>query len=100
MQAPDLRCGEDAEGEAGHGRAGGDERIELAASSRLSDRFKDQIHVFGQLAHLNGTSGGDGGGDHARAHATFLTGARPRKTAAKTQEEPTRTECSTTSSAT
>ena len=44
-------------------------------------KFKDQLHVFGQLAHLNGTSGGDGGGDHARANATFLTGARPRKTA-------------------
>ena len=33
------------------------------------------------LAHRNGTAGADGAGDHARASATFLTGARPRKTA-------------------
>ena len=44
-------------------------------------KFKDDLHVLGQLAHLNGTAGSDGGGDHARANATFLTGARPRKTA-------------------
>lgn len=44
-------------------------------------KFKDDIHIISQLAHANGTSGGDGGGDHARANATFLTGVRPRKTA-------------------
>jgi hypothetical protein len=44
-------------------------------------KFKDQLHFFGNLAHLNGTGGQDGAGDHARANATFLTGARPRKTA-------------------
>ena len=32
------------------------------------------------LAQLNGRPGGDGAGDHARAGATFLTGARPVKT--------------------
>lgn len=44
-------------------------------------KFKDQLHVLGRLAHQNGTAGMDGGGDHARANASFLTGARPRKTA-------------------
>ncbi len=43
--------------------------------------FKDAVQVIGGLAHRNGTAGRDGGGDHARASATFLTGVRPRKTA-------------------
>lgn len=33
------------------------------------------------LDHINATPGPDGAGDHARANATFLTGARARKTA-------------------
>lgn len=44
-------------------------------------KFKDQLHILGKLEHKNGTSGGDGGGDHARANASFLTGVRPYKTA-------------------
>ena len=44
-------------------------------------KFKKDLHFFGNLAHINGTAGPDGAGDHARANATFLTGARPRKTA-------------------
>ncbi len=44
-------------------------------------KFKEHVFVPGQLAHQNGTAGMDGGGDHARANASFLTGARPRKTA-------------------
>ncbi len=44
-------------------------------------KFKDDFHLFSKLEHQNGTSGGDGGGDHARANASFLTGVRPRKTA-------------------
>lgn len=43
----------------------------------LSDHFQ----VISGLAHRNGTAGPDGAGDHARATATILTGARPRKTA-------------------
>lgn len=43
--------------------------------------YKDDFHIISHLAHQNGTSGGDGGGDHARANASFLTGVRPRKTA-------------------
>ncbi len=44
-------------------------------------KFKDDIHILSKLEHKNGTAGGDGAGDHARANATFLTGMRPRKTA-------------------
>lgn len=44
-------------------------------------QFKDDFHLISHLEHENGTSGGDGGGDHARANASFLTGVRPRKTA-------------------
>ncbi len=43
--------------------------------------FKDDVQVITGLAHQTGTAGPDGAGDHARASATFLTGARPKKTA-------------------
>lgn len=41
---------------------------------------RDQFQLISGLAHQNGTAGKDGAGDHARATATILTGARPRKT--------------------
>jgi hypothetical protein len=43
--------------------------------------FKDSIQVIGGLDHEHATPGPDGGGDHARANATLLTGVRARKTA-------------------
>lgn len=43
--------------------------------------FKQDFQVVSGLEHQNGRAGGDGGGDHARATATILTGARPKKTA-------------------
>lgn len=43
--------------------------------------FKNDFQVISKLMHDNGWSHGAGGGDHARANATFLTGARPLKTA-------------------
>jgi hypothetical protein len=42
--------------------------------------LKQSIQVLGGLDHQNATAGNDGAGDHARANATFLTGARARKT--------------------
>lgn len=39
------------------------------------------FNVLNGLAVKKATSGGDGGGDHARANAAFLTGVRPKKTA-------------------
>ncbi len=55
--------------------------ITLTGTHAPYAKFKDHLHIFGNLAHLNGTGGQDGAGDHARANATFLTGTRPRKTA-------------------
>jgi hypothetical protein len=40
-----------------------------------------QIQVIGGLDHLNAMAGMDGGGDHARANGTFLTGVRMKKSA-------------------
>lgn len=42
--------------------------------------LQKSIQVLGGLDHRNATPGNDGAGDHARANATFLTGARARKT--------------------
>ncbi len=42
--------------------------------------LQQSIQVLGGLDHKNATAGNDGAGDHARANATFLTGARARKT--------------------
>ncbi len=42
--------------------------------------FKNDVQIISGLAHQNGFAGRDGAGDHARASATFLTGARPKKT--------------------
>lgn len=55
--------------------------FKLGVTQQALAKFKQDLHFFGQLSHKNGTAGQDGGGDHARASASFLTGARPRKTA-------------------
>ncbi len=41
---------------------------------------KDRLLVLTGLAQDKGRANGDGAGDHARALASFLTGAQPRKT--------------------
>jgi hypothetical protein len=46
----------------------------------LKDHQKDFTVLTG-LAHEQANSLGDGGGDHARASATYLTGCHPKKTA-------------------
>jgi hypothetical protein len=42
---------------------------------------RQHVQVLGGLDHLNATAGTDGGGDHARANGTFLTGVRLKKSA-------------------
>jgi hypothetical protein len=42
---------------------------------------KSDFQVLSGLDHRNAIPGNDGGGDHARANATFLTGMRAKKTA-------------------
>lgn len=56
---------------------------EFALNESMSplEGLKEYIQVIGGLDHQHATAGRDGAGDHARASATFLTGARARKTA-------------------
>jgi hypothetical protein len=42
--------------------------------------FKAHLNILTGLAQRNGNALGDGGGDHARSAASFLTGAHPYKT--------------------
>lgn len=42
--------------------------------------FREYVNVLTGLTHKKAFANGDGGGDHARALATFLTGTQARKT--------------------
>lgn len=53
---------------------------ELPAILRPLDSLKNDITVLSGLTADKARPHGDGGGDHARAMAAFLTGAQPRKT--------------------
>lgn len=44
------------------------------------EKYKGDLQVIKGLEQANGWAGPDGAGDHARSGATFLTGARPKKT--------------------
>lgn len=61
---------------AGKGKA-----YQLNATHDPYAKYRDEFNLFSNLKHEQGTPGVDGGGDHARANASFLTGVRPRKTA-------------------
>jgi len=54
---------------------------ELNESVKPLESLRDDLQFVSGLAHEHGFANGDGAGDHARAHSTFLTGARPKKTA-------------------
>lgn len=45
------------------------------------EAYRQDLMILSGLDHHNAESLGDGGGDHARAGACFLTGVHPRKTA-------------------
>lgn len=60
-----------------------DANFNLNSSMLPLEPLKNRIQVIGGLDHENATAGPDGAGDHARASATFLTGARARKTAGR-----------------
>lgn len=60
---------------------GDPDAMELNSTMQGLAPVRDHIQVIGGLKHENATAGRDGAGDHARASATFLTGARARKTA-------------------
>jgi hypothetical protein len=54
--------------------------FEFTPTLKPIERFRDQLLVLTGLEHHNGEALGDGAGDHARAGATWLTGAHPKKT--------------------
>jgi hypothetical protein len=56
------------------------ENFEFNSSMKALEPFREQVLVISNLAQINGRSFGDGGGDHARAGATWLTGVHPKKT--------------------
>ncbi len=60
-----------------------DQGFALSPTLQPLESVKELVQVIGGLKHENATPGNDGAGDHARASATFLTGARARKTAGK-----------------
>lgn len=52
----------------------------LGRTMQPLEGMRRSFQVIGGLDHKNAMAGNDGAGDHARANATFLTGARARKT--------------------
>lgn len=54
---------------------------QLNATMKPLENLRSEFQIVSGLAHQHGFAGKDGAGDHARAHASFLTGARPKKTA-------------------
>jgi hypothetical protein len=53
---------------------------ELAETMKPLAGLKEQFQVISGFEQQHGWAHGDGGGDHARANSTILTGARPKKT--------------------
>jgi hypothetical protein len=56
-------------------------QYQLNETMRPLEEFRSQFQILSGLEHQHGLAGKDGGGDHARATASVLTGARPKKTA-------------------
>ena len=56
--------------------------FEFTSTLKPLEPFRDRLLVLSGLAQINGRSFGEGGGDHARAGASWLTGAHPTKSEA------------------
>jgi hypothetical protein len=54
--------------------------FEFNTTMKALEPFREHTLVLSGLAQIKGRSFGDGGGDHARAGATWLTGVHPKKT--------------------
>jgi len=54
--------------------------FEITRTMKALEPFRERLLVLSGLAQINGRALGDGAGDHARAGATWLTGAHPKKT--------------------
>jgi len=57
--------------------------FELQAIMKPIEEFREKMNVFSGLSLQGAKALGDGGGDHARSVASFLTGAHPKKTHGK-----------------
>ncbi len=60
---------------------GEEKNFQLNRTLQPLEPLRDHIQIVGGLEHLNAMAGSDGGGDHARANGTFLTGVRLKKSA-------------------
>jgi hypothetical protein len=54
--------------------------FELNRTMKPLANVKDKIQILSGLDDVSANTGSDGGGDHARANGTFLTGVRIKKT--------------------
>jgi hypothetical protein len=54
--------------------------FEFNRTMKALEPFREHTLILSNLAQINGRSLGDGGGDHARAGASWLTGVHPKKT--------------------
>ena len=59
---------------------GAGSEYQLSPTLKPLEHLRDDLTVINGLNHENATPGPDGGGDHSRATATYLTGVRPKKT--------------------
>lgn len=59
---------------------GSREEYELSPTLAPLAGLRSELTVISGLNHENATPGPDGGGDHSRATAVYLTGVRPKKT--------------------
>jgi hypothetical protein len=60
---------------------GGEAEFALSRTLAPLEPYRNDLQILSGLDHLNATAGADGGGDHARANGTFLTGVRMKKSA-------------------
>jgi hypothetical protein len=56
------------------------EDFEFTRILKPLEPYRQDLLVVSGLAHHNGEALGDGGGDHGRASASYLTGVHPKKT--------------------
>ncbi len=58
----------------------GDREFEMQSIMKPIEAFREKLNIFSGLSLRGAQALGDGGGDHARSVASFLTGAHPKKT--------------------
>ncbi len=56
-------------------------QFDFPSTLKPLEPMKNHLQILSGLDHRKANNNGDGGGDHARANATFLTGCQAKKTA-------------------